>query len=220
MIELLVLRHGQSQADLEDRHEGRADFPLTELGREQARRVGAWLKARYGADGLVRRNGVHRILASTLMRAAETAEIVGGALGVAVEADSALMEFNNGELAGLLRSESRARFGHLFGNRTELAPYERFPGGETMVEMRARAEHFLSQLLDKAPDGQRILLVSHGGMIAQLFRAYLSLPVETRVFTSTGDTGLHLWEADGQRRRIRFMNSLAHLEGLPDYLGH
>ena len=204
MIELLVLRHGQSQVDLEDRHEGRADFPLTDLGREQARRVGAWLAARYPVD---------RILTSTLIRAAETAEIVGRALGTPVEPDPSLMEFNNGELAGMLKSESRERFGPLFGNRTELAPYERFPGGETMVEMRARAEHFLSKLLDETPDGKRVLLVTHGGMIAQLFRAYLSLPVETRVFPSTGDTGLHYWEVDGTRRRIRFMNSLAHLDG-------
>jgi 2,3-bisphosphoglycerate-dependent phosphoglycerate mutase len=207
-IELLILRHGQSQADLEDRHEGRADFPLTELGREQARRVGSWLAGRYQVD---------RILASTLIRAAATAEIVGRALGVTVEPDPALMEFNNGELAGMLKSESRVRFGPMFGDRTELAPYERFPGGETMVEMRARAEHFLSKLLDETEDGTRVLLVSHGGMIAQLFRAYLSLPVETRVFTSTGDTGLHLWEVSGHRRRIRFMNSLVHLEGLPEH---
>ena len=204
-IELLVLRHGQSQADLEDRHEGRADFPLTELGREQGRRVGTWLAVRYAVD---------RILASTLIRAAETAEIVGSALGVPVESEPALMEFNNGELAGMLKSESRERFGAMFGGRSELAPYERFPGGETMVEMRARAEHFLSKLLNETADGQRVLLVSHGGMIAQLFRAYLSLPVETRVFPSTGDTGVHLWEVEGARRRIRFMNSLMHLEGL------
>jgi 2,3-bisphosphoglycerate-dependent phosphoglycerate mutase len=202
VIELLVLRHGQSQADLEDRHEGRADYPLTELGREQATRVGAWLAGRFSVD---------RIVASTLVRAAETARIVGEALGVPVEPDPALMEFNNGELAGLLRSESRARFGDLFGDRTELLPHERFPGGESMVEMRARAEHFLSQLLAVTPDGRRVLLVSHGGMIAQLFRAYLSLPVETRVFLSTGDTGLHHWELDGPRRRIRFTNSLVHL---------
>ena len=210
MIELLVLRHGQSQADLEDRHEGRADFPLTDLGREQARRAGAWLASRYSGG-----RSVDRIIASTLIRAAETAEIVGRALAKTVEPDPALMEFNNGELAGMLHADANARFGPMFGGRTELAPYERFPGGETMVEMRARAEHFLSKLLDETSAGQRVLLVSHGGMIAQLFRAYLALPVETRVFLSTGDTGLHLWEVNGPRRRIRFANSLVHLEGLP-----
>jgi 2,3-bisphosphoglycerate-dependent phosphoglycerate mutase len=42
MPEFLILRHGQSQADLEDRYEGRADFPLTELGREQARKAARW----------------------------------------------------------------------------------------------------------------------------------------------------------------------------------
>jgi 2,3-bisphosphoglycerate-dependent phosphoglycerate mutase len=203
VIELLVLRHGQSQADLEDRHEGRADYPLTDLGREQARKAGAWIASRYSVD---------RILASTLVRAAETARIVGETLGVPVEPDPALMEFNNGELAGMLRADANVRFGPMFGGRTELLPHERFPGGESMVEMRARAEQFLSHLLAETPDGQRVLLVSHGGMIAQLFRAYLSLPVETRVFLSTGDTGLHLWDVDGPRRRIRFTNSLVHLD--------
>ena len=204
MIELLVLRHGQSQADLEDRHEGRADYPLTDVGRDQARRVGAWLAERYSVD---------RIIASTLVRAAETAQIVGRALGKPVEPELALMEFNNGELAGMLHAESRARFGPMFGERTELEPHERFPGGESMIEMRARAEQFFSQPLADTPDDQRVLLVSHGGLIAQLFRACLSLPMETRVFLSTGDTGLHHREVDGPRRRIRFTNSLVHLEG-------
>src|SRR5687768_2087629 len=154
MIELLVLRHGQSQADLEDRHEGRADYPLTDLGREQAHLVGAWLASHFSVD---------RILASTLIRAAETAHIVGRALDKPVEPEPALMEFDNGELAGMLHADARVRFGPLFGDRTELLPHQRFPGGESMVEMRARAEQFFSQLLAETPDGQRVLLVSHGG---------------------------------------------------------
>ena len=155
------------------------------------------------------------MIASTLVRAAETARTVSAALGVAVGPEPALMEFNNGELAGMLRADAKARFGYLFAGKTELAPYERFPGGESMVEMRARAEQFLSKLLAETADGKRVLLVSHGGMIAMLFRAYLALPVETRVFISTGDTGLHLWEVDGPRRRIRFANSRVHLDEAP-----
>lgn len=95
MIELLIMRHGQSVADIEDRHEGRADFPLTELGRAQASLASAWIAANYPPA---------RIIASPLRRAAETAEIVAAACGgVVVQYEPDLMEMDNGVLAGLLR---------------------------------------------------------------------------------------------------------------------
>jgi 2,3-bisphosphoglycerate-dependent phosphoglycerate mutase len=209
MIDLFIMRHGQSEADILDVHEGRADFPLTDLGREQARRAAAWFAARYTVD---------RILSSTLQRAAETARIVGEALRVQVEYDAQLMEFNNGELAGLTREESRKRFGHLFAKRRELALHQSFPGGETPIQFRARAETVLSSLLEDTPDGAKLLLVSHGGMTNMLFRSFLRLPIDLLsggVAISTGDTGIHHWQVDGAQRRIRFANSLAHLEGLP-----
>jgi len=46
-MELLIIRHGQSQADLEDRHEGRADFPLTQLGVKQAQLLAEWVQERF-----------------------------------------------------------------------------------------------------------------------------------------------------------------------------
>ena len=205
VIDLFIMRHGQPEADILDVHEGRADFPLTDLGREQARRSAAWFAARYSVD---------RILASTLKRAAETARIVGEVLGVRVEYDAQLMEMNNGELAGLTREESRKRFGHLFVNRKRLSLHESFPGGETYIEFRARAETVLSKLLEDVSDGGKVLLVSHGGMTNALFASFLRLAVDAKVFLSTGDTGIHHWQVDGEERRIRFLNSLAHLDGL------
>lgn len=203
MIDLFIMRHGQSEADLVDRYEGRADFPLTDLGREQARLAGAWFAQRFAVD---------RLIASTLKRAAETARIVAEALRLPVEYDEQLMEFNNGELAGLLRSEGKARFGHLFVGRTELALHQSFPSGETPAQFRARAEMVLSRLFDETADGGRVLLVTHGGMTNALFRSFLRLPVDTRVGFPTGDTGIHHLQRDGEERRIRFANSLAHLE--------
>ena len=208
MIDLFIMRHGQSEADILDVHEGRADFPLTDLGREQARRAAEWFAARYSVD---------RILSSTLKRASETARIIGEALGVRVEDDAQLMEFNNGELAGLSRDESSRRFGHMFATRRELALHQSFPGGETPIEFRARAETVLSRLLEETPDGSKLLLVSHGGMTNMLFRAFMRLPIDllsSAVGISTGDTGIHHWQVNGEERRIRFLNSLAHLDGL------
>src|SRR5438105_4009405 len=121
MIDLFVMRHGQSVGDIENRFEGRADFPLTDLGRKQARLAATWFSTRYTVD---------RLLASPLKRAAETASIMSQALGVPVEFHDELMEANTGELGGMLRSEGAKRFAHLFATRAELAPYQSFPGGE------------------------------------------------------------------------------------------
>jgi len=203
VIDLFIMRHGQSEADLLDRYEGRADFPLTDLGREQARLAGAWFAQRFTVD---------RLIGSTLKRAAETARIVAEALRVTVEYDDELMEMNNGELAGLPRTEGKKHFAHLFVGRSELALHQSFPGGETPAQFRARAEMVLSRLVDETPDGGRVLLVTHGGMTNALFRSFLRLPVDTRFALTTGDTGIHHLQLNGDNRRIRFANSLAHLD--------
>ena len=205
MIDLFIMRHGQSEADLLDCFEGRADFPLTDLGREQARLAGAWFAQRFTVD---------RLIASTLKRAAETARIVAEALGVPVEYDEQLMEMNNGELAGLPRAEGKRRFAHLFVGRAELALHQSFPGGETPAAFRARAEMVVSRLIDETGDGGRVLLVTHGGMTNALFRSFLRLPVDTRFGLATGDTGIHHLQINGDERRIRFANSTGHLDEL------
>ena len=100
-MDIFIIRHGQSQADLEDRHEGRADFELTELGQKQAKALGEWLKEHYK---------IEKIFSSTLKRAAETAQIISKGIGADIELDETLMEWDNGLLAGLYREEAAKRF--------------------------------------------------------------------------------------------------------------
>ena len=93
MIEISFMRHGRSRADDEKVLEGRYDSPLTEAGRTQAKARAEELRAR-GA-------GFDAIIASPLVRALETAEIVGKALGLEAEKDAGWTETDNGPLAGL-----------------------------------------------------------------------------------------------------------------------
>lgn len=199
MIELLVIRHGQSVADIIDVHEGRADFPLTDLGKEQARRAAEWIAVNYP---------LQRIYASTLKRAAETAEIIGQRVNLTVEFDPDLMEFNNGVLAGLPFAEAAVKYPLPPGGRK---PHEPVPGGETAIEFRMRAETVWSKILNTAEENQRIAIVSHGGMIAMLYRAFLRLPVDVQFSSSTGDTGIHLWRVNGAQRSLVFANYQEHL---------
>lgn len=201
-MEILMVRHGQSVADLEDRHEGRADFELTELGCRQAKCAAKWIKDNYEID---------IILSSPLKRAAKTAEFISEETGVDIIFNDELMEWNNGLLAGLLRSEAKEKFPLPEGGRK---PHDEFAQSESYINFRARAEMFWSKFIDKygkEESNTRVCIVSHGGMINMLFRSFMMLPVNTDSYISTGDTGIHLWKINGNDRRIIFLNKQEHL---------
>ena len=102
------MRHGRSRADDEMVHEGRYDSPLTDVGRAQVRaRAEEWKRSGVTFD---------LIVASTLVRAAESARIVGEVLDVPIEYDPDWMERDNGPLAGtpLRRSERTIPQARLF----------------------------------------------------------------------------------------------------------
>ena len=92
-IHITLMRHGRSLADDEMVHEGRYDSPLTDVGRAQVRsRAEEWKRSGVTFD---------LIFASTLVRASESAQIVGETLDVPIEHDPDWMELDNGPLAGL-----------------------------------------------------------------------------------------------------------------------
>jgi 2,3-bisphosphoglycerate-dependent phosphoglycerate mutase len=100
-LELLVVRHGQSVADIENRFEGRADFELTDLGIEQAKRVAHWIYSNYKPD---------YIISSPLKRAKKTADFLSKQCNVDISIDEEIMEWNNGLLAGLKREEGMKKY--------------------------------------------------------------------------------------------------------------
>lgn len=202
MLEIVVVRHGQSQADLENRFEGRADFPLTELGIKQAKCLAQWIYSHYKPE---------RIITSPLQRAKSTAKIISDYCKVELVEDPLLMEWDNGLLAGLTREEGNRLFPLPAKGRR---PYDTFANSESYIAFRARIEHFWSKFIDTYDNEsqfRRICIVTHGGMINMLFRVFLNLPMNTEVTLRTGDTGIHLWQVDGQKRSVIFSNKQEHL---------
>jgi 2,3-bisphosphoglycerate-dependent phosphoglycerate mutase len=157
-IYLTFMRHGRSRADDEEVHEGRYDSPLTEAGREQIqRRAAGWQRQGVSFD---------RIIASTLLRATESAQIVGAMLNVPVESDPDWMEINNGPLAGLPRSVAAQRYPQpAFRN-----PYEPFwESGESDWEVYCRAARAVESVIRRGPG--HYLVVAHGGILNDALRA-------------------------------------------------
>ena len=200
MLELLIVRHGESVADIEGRHEGQADFPLTDLGRWQAEQVAEWIAARVPPD---------LVIASPLRRAAETAEIIARRVAIPITLNDDLRELGNGVYAGLTFEEAEERYPWPEGGWKD---HEAPPAGESRIAFRARIETFWSRLRWTTEPGKRIAIIAHGGVIQMLFQCFLRLPIDAEVWLRTGYAGMHLWRVNGDERQVLFGNLQAHSE--------
>lgn len=197
-MKLLIIRHGESEADILKVHEGRADFALTEEGQRQVIAMARWVAQRFKID---------RIYVSTLQRALQTAEALAAATNAPLIHEPGMREHDNGLLAGLPFEEALVKYPPIPNRPPHMGPYEM----ESEIDFRCRVEKALSQILYENKDDSTIALVCHGGTIKMLYQAFLGLPIASDVVFVTGDTGIHLWEYDSGRRRILFSNSIEHL---------
>lgn len=195
-MRILVIRHGESEADILNVHEGRADFELTGRGHNQAEAMSGYVNRNYHID---------KIYSSTLKRAAQTAGHLESKTNAPLIFDERLMEFNNGLIAGLAHSVAEEKY-PMVDVPLHSSVYEQ----ESVLEFRYRAEYILSMLLSENSEDSTIAVVTHGGMINQLYRSFLRLPVETKFFFRTGDAGLHEWLIDGDSRTVIRANYLCH----------
>jgi len=197
-MDLIIIRHGQSEADILNVIEGRADFNLTELGYKQANLMAKWVKNYINID---------KIISSSLKRAKQTAETLSKYLHIDVEYEDLLMEWKNGLIAGLSWEEANNLYPEPDFKHPHTAVYEQ----ESTIEFRARAETILSKIIYENPPDSKIAVVSHGNMINMLFRSFLELPVNSDSSISSGDTGIHHWKTKNNSRIIHKINSLVHL---------
>lgn len=153
MTTLLLVRHGETDWNADGRLQGQTDRPLSEFGRRQARRL---------ADELVDEE-LGAIYSSDLVRARETAEIVAGRLGMPVNLDPDLREKDWGTWEGLTAVER---------DRVEFV-------GESTEAHQERTLQALRRISGSHPDGERVLVVTHGGSVRRVQTAVLgmALPV-------------------------------------------
>lgn len=145
-----LLRHGQTDWNIDFRLQGITDIPLNETGIAQAR------DAAQVIDG----DEWDLILSSPLSRARDTAKIVAEVNNFAtVEIEHLLLERSFGEAEGLTHDEWRTKY----------VDSNLVPGGESLAELELRANQLLDKLV-KNYSGRRVLTVSHGALIRVLLR--------------------------------------------------
>jgi broad specificity phosphatase PhoE len=151
------MRHGESEGNRERVFTRTPEVPITETGREQARAAAEWIAARYRPA---------RIVCSPFRRARQTAEIVAGVLDAPLEVEPDLRERSYGELAGLPYSAARSLATYDPAVYWEWCPPG---GGETLVEVAARAGPVLDRIVRTGPDHD-VVVVSHGAVMIALLR--------------------------------------------------
>jgi probable phosphoglycerate mutase len=151
---LYLLRHGETEFNVEGRLQGQRDSPLTARGRAQARAHGALLRT------LIAAPEAWRVVASPLGRAMATARLACAELGLAetaIETDPRLKELAYGDWEGLTWAEAEALYPDHWAARERDRWGFVVPGGESLAMVAVRARAFLSEVNGKT------IVVSHGG---------------------------------------------------------
>lgn len=162
-MKIFLCRHGQTTGDIEDRYGGDYDDHLTALGKSQAYLL---------ADSL-KNNGIEKIFVSPLIRAKETAEIVGKNLNLVPEVIKDLKERNrNGILTGMIKSEAKNKYPDLIDL---LGDYKNtIEGAENFEGFQIRINEAIKEISKR--NHETVAIITHGGPIVTILRQIESVP--------------------------------------------
>lgn len=171
--EVLIIRHGQTDWNVEKRLQGHSDIPLNEKGIEQALALSESLKD----------EKIDAIFSSDLQRALRTAQEIAKWHQLPVQVDVAFRERSYGAFEGLSREEIKTRYPESHAAWYAADPDHVFPEGERVAEsirnFHNRAINALYKIA-KPYVGKKIALVAHFGIIESAFRVARKIPIDVR----------------------------------------
>ena len=206
MNKLVLLRHGQSQWNLENKFTGWKDVPLTEKGINEANKAGLLLK----------KNNIKidKVFSSVLQRANKTAEIAIKASGMEnlhkdgvliYEKDQRLNERDYGDLVGLNKAETADKFGkdqvHIWRRSFDIPP----PGGESLKDTAARVlPYFEEKIKPLVEQGNNILICAHGNSLRSLIMSLEEISPDeiVKVEIGTGEPILYSYSTNSSFQKI------------------
>ncbi len=196
MTELLFIRHGETDWNLQQRFQGQIDIPLNATGRAQAQRLAARLaEERHDA-----------LFSSDLQRARETAAPLSTRWQLPAVALAGLREQNFGLLEGLDVPTIQARHPDLWQRWLEQDADFAAPGGESQRRFHTRVLAAARELAAQCA-GQRVAVVTHGGVLDMLWRTAHGLPLSGLRACAIPNTGLN---------RLRWTNGALQVDSWAD----
>jgi alpha-ribazole phosphatase len=166
-MRLLLVRHGLTDWNIQNRFQGQTDIPLNQPGIQQAQTLGRRLA----------KDAINHIYTSDLERARQTAAQIAAHHTCPLHVDPALREIHFGEWEGLTYPQIQAghhqRFAEWWSNLLEIPA----PRGESLTQLAGRIRSFLDRLVAQH-QGQDILMVAHGGPLQVLLCLALNIPLD------------------------------------------
>lgn len=167
MTRLILIRHGETDWNVEGRYQGQADPPLNECGLGQAHHLAEELRG----------VGLNVLYTSPLRRALQTAQILAGTLGLPLQIEPRLMEIHQGDWQGRLHAEIAAHYPNLF-RRWQTEPWTvTLPGGESLAQVQVRVYAAVDEILAQQ-QGQCVGLVTHRIPFALISARYQDLDLD------------------------------------------
>lgn len=194
MLEIILIRHGQTDWNRDRRIMGRLPIPLNARGRRETRATGRIL-SRFVID---------RIYTSPLRRAMETAREVARGRRIKIEKTAAAAEIHYGRWVGKTFDEVSDDKNYKLYHTTPKRAHP--PGGEPMVAVQRRAVGLIERLRKKHRRGGRIIVVSHADVIKSILVRYLGLDLNDLLKLRVDNASLSVLWFHGGRERVLAVN--------------
>jgi len=205
MIDLWLVRHGETDWNRELRFQGHLDAPLNPLGLQQAHRLGQHLAE----------HGPRPLLASDLLRTRQTAEPLAGQWQTSALPEVLWREQAFGVIEGLTLAEVHERHPQVVEQWLEHRADFALPGGgESLLQFHARVMQAVRSTAEAYP-GRVVTVVTHGGVLDMLWRTANGLPLDGLRACEIPNTGINRlrWRA-GTLEIVQWADA-GHLEGMP-----
>jgi broad specificity phosphatase PhoE len=203
MTRIILVRHGRTPWNKDKIFRGSRDIPLDEVGREEARLLAEWLKG----------DTIHAAYTSPLSRSRDTAEAIAKHHDFKVVDHPGLSDLVYGDWEGMPLAEVQVKFADLY-RRWETAPQTvRFPGGETLEELRTRSLAAVNEVVQRHPN-QVVLLSAHRAVNKVLIAAFIGLDNSHFWRIAQDTTCVNRFDRVGDTWHIMALNDACHLRGM------
>ncbi|GIP46321.1 histidine phosphatase family protein [Paenibacillus sp. J45TS6] len=206
MRNIILIQHCQSEHHINNMSGGWTDTPLTELGRKQAQTVSEKLTRMVG-------NTDFTLYSSDLLRASQTADIVGTQLDLDVIQDKGLREINTGVAAGKTKDWARANRNPRSKSRFDI-DYQEFQDGESWREFYIRVCNCMDRIYDAEKDNN-LLIVTHGGTLGYIIAWWMKFKpemIENAYFSSSVGGVTVLSQNIFEQNVIKKFNDTSHFD--------
>lgn len=197
---LIIIKHGETEWNLEGRIQGHMDSPLTESGRVQAEAIATSLQT----------VEVNALYSSDLGRAYSTAQVVSHKTGQDILTDKRLRELHLGKFEGLTEEEVRKRFPEEYVYLKKAEPDYIYPGEESKKQFSLRVISCLEKLMGKH-QGEQIVVITHLGALSRLIRYTLGMPVVGSNEYKICNAALNIFSYENKRWQLEIWGDLSHL---------